>query len=148
MRVTQSKVIVGNIGMMVIGFLVAGAVATSAAHLWPAMQVPTLLAALLGWIFGGTAVMLRDRGQREIEPPSLSGGRECTYFSRTNTVLVAVSGTLLGFVVASLLAGLAGLLFPEVRWPVLLVVLGVSITAGSILILRGVFGIDLRDKIW
>jgi hypothetical protein len=112
------------------------------------MQVPAFLAALLGWILGGIAVMLRDRGQREIEPPSLSEGSEYTYFSRINTVLVAVSGTLFGFVVASLLAGLAGLLFPEIKWPVLLVVLGVSITAGLILILRGVFGIDLRDKIW
>jgi Na+(H+)/acetate symporter ActP len=147
MRANQSGVIVGNIGMMVIGFFVAGAVATAAAHLWHAMQLPVLVAAFLGWILGGTAVILRDCGKREIEPPSLSRGREYTYFSRTNTVLVAVSGTLFGFVLASLLAGLVGLLFPEVRWPVLLVVLGVSVTAGLIVILRGVFGIDLRNNI-
>jgi hypothetical protein len=147
MRVNQSGQVVGNIGMIVIGFLVAGAIAAAAAHLWAAMQVPALLAALLAWILGSIAVMLRDRGKREIELPSFSEGREYTYFSRTNTTLVAISGTLFGFVVASLLAGLAGLLLPEARWPVLLVVLTVSITAGLILILRGVFGVDLRDKI-
>lgn len=148
MTVNQSGQIVGNIGMMAIGFLLAGALSTATAHLWPAMQVPALVAALMGWLFGGVAVMLRDRGRREIEAPSLSEGREYTYFSRTNTVLVAVSGTFFGFVIASLLAGLAGLLFPEIRWPVLLVVLAVFVTAALILILRGVFGIDLRDKIW
>jgi len=146
MRVNQSGQIVGNIGMIMIGLLVAWAVATATAHLWPAMQVPALVAALLGWILAAIAVMLRDRGEREIELPTLSKGREYTYFSRANTVLVAVSGMLFGFVVGSLIAGLAGLLLPEVRWPVLIVVLAVSVTAGSIVILRGVFGIDLRDK--
>ena len=84
----------------------------------------------------------------EIEPPSLSEGRGYTYFSRTNTVLVAISGILLGFVVASLLAGIAGLLLPEARWFVLLVVFAMTIVGAGMIILRGVFGIDVRDKMW
>src|SRR6266536_2105576 len=138
MKVNESGVIVGNIGMIVIGFVVAGGVAIGVTQLWPAMQLPALLAALLGWILGGIAVMLRDRGKREIEPPSLSEGREYTYFSRTNTILVALSGILLAFVVGLVLGGLAGLLLPQARWPVLLVVLAVSIVAAFMLVLRGV----------
>jgi hypothetical protein len=147
MKVNQSGVIVGNIGMFVIGFAVAGAVGVGVAHLWPVMQLPALTATLLGWVLGAIAVALRDRGKREVQLPSLSKGREYTSFSRTNTILVGVSGILFGFALASVLGGVAGLVVPGAKWPVLLLVLAISVTGAMMLILRGVFGIDLRDKI-
>jgi hypothetical protein len=64
MKVNQSGVIVGNIGMMMIGPAIACAVATGIGRMWQAMRLPVFLAVLLGLILGGTAVMLRDRGKR------------------------------------------------------------------------------------
>jgi hypothetical protein len=149
MKVTQSGVIVSHIGAIVLGLVVASAVALGVGRLWPVMQLPVFCVALLCWVIVGIAVMLRDRGKREINPVSWLEGREYAAFSRTNTVLINVATILFGFVLASLAAGLAGLLWTEARWPVFFVLVGVWVVGGVVVaVLRDVFDIDIRDKIW
>jgi hypothetical protein len=146
-ELSRPGIIVTNIGMMLLGLLPAILLAQGIGWLWPKMGLPVFFATLLCWITGGIAVIVRDRGKREIKPVSWSEGREYTTFSRANTVLISVSALLFGFVLASLIGGFAGWLLPKARWPVFFAVLVVWGVGGFTVILRDVFGTDIRHKI-
>ena len=149
MSVTQSGKVAGNIGAMMLGAIAALVLAFAIGRLWPAMQLPVFLIALICWVLWGITVMLRDRGRQEVDEVSRSEGWEYATFSRTNSVLSHVAAILFGCLPASLIAGLVGLLWPGVRWPVFLVALGGWVIGGVIVaVLREIFGIDIRDKIW
>jgi hypothetical protein len=149
MKVTQSSIAAGNIGAMILGVIMALALAAGIGRLWPLMQLPAFFVALLCWIMWGITVMLRDRGKQDINPVSWSEGSEYAAFSRTNTILSNVAAILFGFLPASLIAGLAGLLWPGARWPVFLVGFGAWVVGAVVVaVLRDIFGIDIQDKIW
>lgn len=149
MKATRSGTIAGNIGAMIFGGIAAVVLAFGIGWLWPAMELPAFLVALLCWIIWGITVMLRDRSTQEVSVPSWSEGSEYAEFSRTNSILSHTASILFGFLPASLIAGVAGLLWPEARWPVFFVVLGPWVVGGIVVaVLHEVFGIDVLDKIW
>jgi hypothetical protein len=149
MNVTQSGRVARNIGAMILGVIVAVVAAFGIGQLWPVMKLPVFLVAFLCWMLWGITVMLRDRDKQEINPVSWSEGREYAAFSRTNVILSNVATILFGFLPASLIGGLVGLLWPEVRWTVFVVGLALWVVGGLVVaVLREVFGIDITDKIW
>jgi hypothetical protein len=149
MKVNRSGVIVSNIGAMIIGVIVAVVAAFGIGQLWPLMKLPVFLVGFLCWILWGITVMLRDRDKQEINPVSWSEGHEYATFSRTNVILSNVATVLFGFLPASLLGGLAGLLWPEAKWTVFVVGLVLWVVGTLVIaVLRDVFGIDITDKIW
>jgi hypothetical protein len=149
MRVSRSGVVAANIGAMIGGVIAASVLGFATGKIWPIMQLPVFFITLVCWSLWGITVVLRDWNKDEIKPVSWFEGREYARSSWTNTILSNLATVLFGFVPASLIAGLVGLLWPEAKWTVFLVLFGLWAIAASVMaVLRDVFRVDFEDKIW
>jgi hypothetical protein len=140
-RLNQSGVIIANIGMMLLGIVIAIVLSRAVGWLWPAIGLPVFLAAVLSWGGWGLCNIWQSRGERDIEPMSPASAKKEAQFlasssERSHRVLNLagnIATILVGMIVAAGVGGVVGLIAPILRWPVfslvfiLWLVVGISV---------------------
>jgi hypothetical protein len=106
--------------------------------LWPEMRVPMFVTFLIYWAFDGVDAAIAERtgrvrisasGWRYVRPSDVKNAdpRTCIWGD--------VASTISGIVIAFVIAGLVGLLWPATRWLVFFVVFGLwtaAIVVGTV----------------
>jgi len=136
-KVTGTGLIVSNIGAVLLGLAVAVTLGLGIRWLWPAVALPVFLTVLLCWGLSATSMILRDRGNRDIEPMGWSDAAEQTALISANSrahfldyLLDKIVALFSGIVIASFIAGLVGLFLPGIRWTVFIIIVALWAAVG------------------
>lgn len=134
----SSERIADHIAGIAMGLILATLAAGITNWLWPAMRVPAFVSFLIYWAFNSVDTAIAERngqvrtsrfGWRYVKPSDIKAAdpRTCIWGD--------IASVVLGIVVAFVVAGVVGLLWPETRWIVCFVFFGLwatTIVAGMV----------------
>jgi hypothetical protein len=133
----SSERIAHEIAGSIVGLILAGLLYVAMSWAWPEIRVPTVIIFLLSWGFTSVDTMILRR--HGFMRTTSSGWRYIKWFDRGALNLRErmwgdMATMLLGAVVSSFVAGLAGKLWPAARWPVFLILFVLCAIVGVIAI--------------
>ena len=132
---------VGNLGALVAGLAASVLTAFAVKWLWPEMAIPVFILAILCLTVSWSSMVHRDRlKKRGISTPWTSGVKgsalspefvadeqgKISWYYISDLVLSITTG----IVAAAIVAGLVGLLWPNLRWIIFIVVAAIWATIG------------------
>ena len=135
--VTGPQRIADEIAGVIMGLILAGVLYLLMAWAWPEIRVPVVIVFLLSWGFTSVdTIILRRHGHVRTTP---SGWRYVKWsdgsrrgMSLGERIWGDMAAALLGLVVSLFVAGVAGKLWPPLRWPVFFVLFALLTAVGVV----------------